>query len=601
MRVLRRSCKKRAEILLCCTVGAVGDRPDSQKRNAVGQRHEPHARGFHVHRIAAEFLAELSSRSNIGNELIAGEHSPHVAPSVGRLECGGESNKRRIAPDHAHPGVWDLPAGGPKDADVHVVMDALTRDYRVADLVRIVERTSDANADDPTRSVAVDQMLTYHRRQCLADSGSGNHDRCAGQRSAVERHLVPLFAGPEGVRLFGGRRFERVDDTRDFSFEGTEDNRHRGTSVPAGTVPTDISLCRLIRNSIRTIMRNLETARRRAAVINALRSFFTSRGYLEVDTPSLAPAVLPEAHIEPFATRTVHPFAPSLELYLLPSPELWMKRLLAAGYGNIFQIGKCYRNAEQTGAHHSHEFTMLEWYTVDAGPTGADERGYWGRRSIDCRVRAGSRPADDQHAADLTDDLLEELSSVAPSPHCRPPALRASMGELCETHAGLRESDFADPDRIQAAARRLGMEVSRGEPADDTFNRIFLTHVEPEIPKDRPVMITDYPAIVPAFAETAPDRPVRRRWELYLGGTEVANCFAELRDRHELQQLFDGEIEQRQDAMVPAPADTDFVDAFAGAPPCSGVAMGVDRLLMALLGVESIGGVIFFPDFGMVR
>ncbi len=333
--------------------------------------------------------------------------------------------------------------------------------------------------------------------------------------------------------------------------------------------------------SITTIVQHQEMARLRAVIIQGIRSFFVTREYLEVDTPALAPVLLPESHIEPFATQTVHPYAASQRLYLLPSPELWMKRLVARGYGNIFQIGKCYRNAEQLGRLHNPEFTMLEWYTVHADDTGS---------------------------ADLTELLLAHLADLidaagalrSASARCRPPALRVRMGELCAEHAGLTEDDFGCHERIRAVARDLGMETPPNEEPADTFQRIFLTHVESMIPTDRPVIVTDYPELVTAFAESAVDRPVRRRWELYLCGIEVANCYTELRDVAELRRLFGRERKRREDALVPVEVDREFPEEFALAPPCSGVALGVDRLIMALTGVAEIQGVIFFPEFGMV-
>jgi len=341
-------------------------------------------------------------------------------------------------------------------------------------------------------------------------------------------------------------------------------------------------------------------ARLRAVIIQGIRSFFVTREYLEVDTPALAPVLLPESHIEPFATQTVHPYAASQRLYLLPSPELWMKRLVARGYGNIFQIGKCYRNAEQLGRLHNPEFTMLEWYTVRADDTAsADLTELVLAFTADLVEGAAQRiAADAAGRSPAADEAARALRSA--SARCRPPALRVRMGELCAEHAGLTEDDFGCHERIRAVARDLGMETPPNEEPADTFQRIFLTHVEPMIPTDRPVIVTDYPELVTAFAESAVDRPVRRRWELYLGGIEVANCYTELRDVAELRRLFGRERKRRKDALVPVEVDRELPEEFALAPPCSGVALGVDRLIMALTGVAEIQGVIFFPNFGMV-
>ena len=110
-----------------------------------------------------------------------------------------------------------------------------------------------------------------------------------------------------------------------------------------------------------------ETLRARNILLAAIRSFFTEKNYLEVETPLLAPALIPESAIEVFRTRFENPYRPARDLYLIPSPELWMKRLVAAGYGNIFQICKAFRNAESLGRLHNPEFTILEYYTTGAG------------------------------------------------------------------------------------------------------------------------------------------------------------------------------------------------------------------------------------------
>ncbi|MCF7953771.1 MAG: LysR family transcriptional regulator, partial [Spirochaetales bacterium] len=111
---------------------------------------------------------------------------------------------------------------------------------------------------------------------------------------------------------------------------------------------------------------NRETLKKRAQLNRNIRQFFNSAGYLEVETPLLSPAVIPETSIEYFAADFINEFIGSRELYLLPSPEIYMKRLLAQGMGNIFQIGKCFRNGEELSRLHNPEFTMLEWYTVQA-------------------------------------------------------------------------------------------------------------------------------------------------------------------------------------------------------------------------------------------
>ena len=141
-------------------------------------------------------------------------------------------------------------------------------------------------------------------------------------------------------------------------------------------------------------MVSVDVARLRAATLRAIRSFFDRRGYLEVDTPVLAPELIPEAHIEVFRTELVDPYADAGAArdvrYLIPSPEIWMKRLLAQGYGNIYYLGKAFRNAESRSRMHRPEFTMLEWYTVGADYLSqADLTGEVGAADNEIAVEGG--------------------------------------------------------------------------------------------------------------------------------------------------------------------------------------------------------------------
>ncbi len=335
-------------------------------------------------------------------------------------------------------------------------------------------------------------------------------------------------------------------------------------------------------------------ARLRARVIAETRKFFDQRSYLEVDTPLLAPALIPEPHIEVFATEHRNPHGdadpgaagPGVARFLIPSPEVWMKELLTAGYGNIYQLSHCFRNAESAGPQHSPEFTMLEWYTVNA---------------------------DYMDSADDTDALLEHLTSMLAARlppdrvrACRPPALRLSVSEAFERYAGIGAGAFDDVERMREAAASAGLSVrpagdeSGGESYDDLFQRMFLTFVEENLPTDRPVILTDYPAAVPTLAEQDADTPFARRWELYLAGIEVANCYSEERDSDRLRSYLQHAEEAKLRALVPHPA-ADGLVAFSSAPACSGVALGVDRLLMALTAAKDIREVIFSTTFGIFR
>jgi lysyl-tRNA synthetase class 2 len=335
-------------------------------------------------------------------------------------------------------------------------------------------------------------------------------------------------------------------------------------------------------------------ARVRARVIRAVRDHLDDRGYLEVDTPLLAPSLIPERYIDPFTTDLRRPGVEPRRLGLVPSPELYMKQLLAEGFGNIYQLGHVFRNVERLSPQHNPEFTMLEWYT-----TGADYHD-----SID-------------HTRALLETIATELAEVPGAgpdvgSGARPEAARVigsrapetvSVAEAFHRYAGIDPAMFHRPDGMREAAESVGLRTGPHDTAEELFQRVFLSCVETALPDDRPVFLTDYPALVPTLAAPADDPAFSQRWELYLRGVEIANCYTEERDPGRIERFMRSEAarigaEGKSNWRTTFPAE---LLSFGNAPPCSGVALGVDRLLAVLLGLDSIEGVIFFPGFSIFR
>ena len=309
--------------------------------------------------------------------------------------------------------------------------------------------------------------------------------------------------------------------------------------------------------------------RLRARLNRCVRRFFEGAGFVEVETPLLAPWLIPEPSIAIFATEQRHADGASRPLYLTPSPELWMKRLVAAGLPRVYQLARSFRNVEEQGAFHRHEFTMLEWYAADESYHDALAR---------------------------TEQLLAVLGAemepdALPSPGTRPPLQRVSMARLWQEELGL-DPAHASAAELRAAARRLELPVAAGDTWEQLFNRIFLTCVEPLIARDRPVAVLDYPARIPTLAQTAPDGVHARRWELYLAGIETANCFQEETDAAALDALLAREARRQATARVVPRPDRELARAFAPAGACSGVAVGLDRLYALLLGLPAISPVM---------
>lgn len=280
---------------------------------------------------------------------------------------------------------------------------------------------------------------------------------------------------------------------------------------------------------------------------HGIRDFFRARGYLEVETPLRIAAPAPELHIDA---------EPSGESFLRTSPELHMKRLLAAGYERLFQLGPCFRRGER-GAWHHPEYTMLEWYRA-----GADYRDILEETRALLLAVAGAQPLRFRGQA------------------C---AIAAPWVELTVSEAFLRWAGW-DP-------------VAAYDP--DRFDLDLVDKVEPALPAGAPVILRDYPAGAAALARRRPGRPeVAERWELYLAGLELANAYSELTDPEEQAARFTAWSAARARAGRAAyPPDAEFLAALrAGLPACAGVALGVDRLLLAITGGASLDDVLPFRD-----
>jgi lysyl-tRNA synthetase class 2 len=318
---------------------------------------------------------------------------------------------------------------------------------------------------------------------------------------------------------------------------------------------------------------DLELLRERARIFREIRAFFDTRNYLEVDTPLLAPDLIPETCLEVFESAYIAPpnskTRKTKPYWLIPSPEIWMKKLIARHRVSLYQLCKCFRNGESTGHLHSPEFTMLEYYTMDA-------------QYLDSLA--------------LTEALVAGLVGDSGQSSLHPPFLRITMEEAFSQWAGFSLFEAAEKGTLEDEARKLGLNPPPGLNTAALYDLIFIHAVEPALPKDRAVAILDYPAFVPCLAKKSPDGKTVERWELYARGIELANCYSEETDPDEVRRYFEreGALKNRT-ALVPHRIDGDYWRNFPGFPQCSGVALGLDRLVMALAGRSSIDPVLPFP------
>ena len=308
--------------------------------------------------------------------------------------------------------------------------------------------------------------------------------------------------------------------------------------------------------------------RRRSRLLGAVRSYFLDQDYLELDTPILCPAPIPESCLELFPTRFDNPFIGSLDLWLAPSPEVWMKRFIAERRRSVFQVCKCFRNAESIGRIHNPEFTMLEYYTMGAGS---------------------------EDSIRLTEGLFEACAGPDTPASCRPPFRVMTMAEAFGELAGLDLESLQDAGDLAEAARAKGLAVPGGSSWADAYNQAFVQWVEPALPQDRPLVLSRYPAQVPCLAADVPGTPWKNRWELYAGGVELANCYAEAADPAAVRACMEAEAAAKATAAFPHRVDTGYADLFDGFPPCSGVAMGFDRFFLAMAGRADIRDAVLYP------
>ena len=318
-------------------------------------------------------------------------------------------------------------------------------------------------------------------------------------------------------------------------------------------------------------MFDFTAARRRSELFASIRRFFTGKDFLEVSTPTLSPYLIPEPTIKVFSTEFRNEFTGNLQLFMIPSPEIFMKKLLAAGSGSIFQISQCFRNAEQLGDVHNPEFTMLEYYAVDA---------------------------DEKDSIELTIEMIAKTKLKDCPGWIDEKPLVITMAEAMWKYAGVDMDKAENTEYLRKEAERLSFTPAPDEPWDDTFNRIFLTYTEPSLPKDREVYLTEYPDRIRCLAAKDSSKPVRRRWEMYIDGIEIANCYAEETDKAEMSSYFSEEEARLAsgragtgDAIPPADPDFPSLDI----PRSSGTAMGLDRLLAVELGLKTIEPLLLFP------
>lgn len=293
----------------------------------------------------------------------------------------------------------------------------------------------------------------------------------------------------------------------------------------------------------------------REKVMDTIRSFFKNQGFKEVFTPTLVPIPSIEPNLEVFKTELRTSKGVKRDGYLIMSPEFSIKKLLAAGIGNCFEITKCFRNEEEVSPLHNPEFTMLEWYRINAD------------------------------YKDVMNDFEQLLIGI--------------IGSEKMVYQG-QEYDLSSPwpritvsDAFKKYANKDVLKVS-----DEEFYKIFFNEIEPALAKShKPFFIYDYPISQASLSRPAKDPRFAERFEVFLAGVELGNCFSELTDGMEQKRRFEMDLAERKRlGKTIYPIDEDLIEALkSGLPPVSGIAVGVDRLIMLASDVSNVADTMFFP------
>ncbi len=283
---------------------------------------------------------------------------------------------------------------------------------------------------------------------------------------------------------------------------------------------------------------------KRARIIQQIRAFFIDQDFLEVETPHRIPANAPELYIDAVTSE---------DWFLHTSPELCMKRLLAAGYEKLFQMCHCWRAGER-GKKHLPEYTMLEWYRSHCD---------YQQLMSDCE------------ALFLHLSSEQKIEWQGESIDLSPPWPHLTIAEAF--------SQFSSTPLEKAVVT-------------DQFDSVIALQIEPQLPTNRPIFLTEYPSEYASLARKKPDNPlVAERFELYLGGLELANGFSELTDPAEQQQRFAKEEQQRrQKGKIPYPSPDPFLKELNTLPPSAGIALGIDRMIMLFCNTDLIDEVVCF-------
>jgi len=318
---------------------------------------------------------------------------------------------------------------------------------------------------------------------------------------------------------------------------------------------------------------------KRSQIIDFIRHFFKKEGFLEVTTPILVKAAGQEPYLNPISISFYDEKNKKYQGYLITSPEYALKKLLAADFEKIFEITKVFRQNESFGGIHNPEFQMLEWY-----------RAHSNYRQI---------MKDAENLIYFLNQKLNHKSYLiyqGQKINLKPPWPKISVKQAFLKYAKINLDQAKNIIAFRKIAQKRGFKIVKNASWDDIFYYIFLNAVEPKLEKNQPIIIYDYPLPQAALAKRK-NSFYAERFEIYIGGLELANAFSELTDWKEQSKRFQREQKIRKSLhKTIIPLDNDFLNALKlGLPPSGGIALGIERLEMLLLNIKDINDLLPFP------
>lgn len=320
----------------------------------------------------------------------------------------------------------------------------------------------------------------------------------------------------------------------------------------------------------------------REKVLKAARRFFDERGFHEIETPILIAHPPAESYLDVFETTLLDRQRVPTKAYLSTSPEVPLKKLMVAGLGDCYSLTKSFRNMETQGTLHNPEFTILEWYRV-----GVDYRAIM--EDVEALVASIVRS--------LKNDSLV-LTYQGKSIDITPPWERMTVSEAFEKHAHVNFDELLDAEKARDIAQKKGYSIEKNTTWEELYNQIFLNEVEPHLGRGKPTMLYEFPAAVAALSKKKSGDPrFCERFEFYIAGLELGDAYSELTDWKEQEERFKKELREiKRLGKTAYDYDHDFIEALkVGLPTCSGIAVGIDRLVMLLADVTDIADTMFFP------